>query len=326
MGMLHGALLRRLPQAEVVAITDTSSFTLRVCRSLMPSITCYSSYEEMLAKASLDAVVISTPSSTHVPIALLALEHGLDLFIEKPLSNTLASAKELCAKARQGRAIAMVGYCLRYLPTFERAREALIAGSIGKITRIEAQMYISDVSSPQSGWRYDPLKSGGGVVIDFSVHMLDLLQWFFGRPRAVRATTNKIYSKLVEDEASITLQYQDGKEALLRTSWSSAEHRKSYAHMRIIGELGEIVVTDQTLEIQNNDGKGTRQSYAQMYAGYYFDIGGPNYSLQMQKFAEAIASRAQPGADLESALVVQFMVNGIYESAARGLPVDLTYD
>ena len=218
----------------------------------------------------------------------------------------------------------MVGYCLRYMPTFEKAREAVHAGMIGKVTHIEAEMYISDVLSPQSGWRYDPLRSGGGVVIDLTVHVFDLLYWFFGRPSKVAATTTKIYSKLVEDEASITLYYGD-KEASIRTSWSSVEHRKSYSRMRIIGETGEIVVTDQTLEITDRNGRKTKESYAQMYQGYYFDIGGPNYSVQMLKFAEAIANRKNPEADLESALVVQYLVSSVYESAQRGAPVELTY-
>ena len=95
--------------------------------------------------------------------------------------------------------------------------------------------------------------------------------------------------------------------------------------MRIIGETGEIVVTDQTLEITDRNGRKTKESYAQMYQGYYFDIGGPNYSVQMLKFAEAIANRKNPEADLESALVVQYLVSSVYESAQRGAPVELTY-
>ena len=326
MGMLHGALFNRLPGVELVAVADTSPFVLKIFHSLAPAVTCFASYEAMIAEMRLDALVIATPSSSHVPIALFALEHNLDLFIEKPLSNDLESAQALYAKAKTKPIVSMVGYCLRYMPTFERAREALRSNTIGALKRIEAEMYISDVLSPQSGWRYDPLKSGGGVVIDFTVHMLDLLYWFFGRPSNVEATTSKLYSKLVEDEAVITFRYADKKEALVKTSWSSAEHRKSYSKMRIIGELGEIIVTDQTLHMIDRDGRTTKESSAGMYHGYYFDIGGPNYSVQALKFAEAIERRANPEADIESALVVQYLVSGVYESALTGKPIDLHYD
>ncbi len=326
MGILHGALLRQLPQVELVAMADTSSFVLKVFRSLLPSITYFTSYQKMISEMDLDAIVIATPSSNHVPIALMALEHNLDLFIEKPLSNDLESAHMLYAKAKQKPIISMVGYCLRYMPTFEKAREMLRNNVVGKVRRIESEMYISDVLSPQKGWRYDPLKSGGGVVMDFTVHMLDLLYWFFGRPTIVEATTNKIYSKLVEDEATITFSYADQKEALVKTSWSSVEHRKSYSKMRIIGDLGEIIVTDQTLEIIDKDGKRHKESYASMYQGYYFDIGGPNYSVQISKFVEAIHSRKNPEADLESGLIVQYLVDRIYQSALVGTPIPLNYD
>lgn len=326
MGILHGALFNRIPHMELLAVADTSPLVVKAFRSLLPSVACFTSYEKMISEIPLDALIIATPSSTHVPIALFALEHNLDLFIEKPLSNNLDSAKALCEKARNKHIVSMVGYCLRYMPTFEKAREAVHCRRVGSVKRIEAEMYISDVLSPQTGWRYDPSKSGGGVVIDFTVHILDLLCWFFGRPYKLEATTSKLYSKLVEDEALITLFYRDGKEALVKTSWSNSEYRKSYSKIRIIGESGEIIVTDQTLEITDKDGGKTKESSASMYQGYYFDIGGPNYSVQALKFTDALSGRKNPEADFESALAVQYLVSGIYQSAQSGKPFDLSYE
>ncbi|MBX4216255.1 Gfo/Idh/MocA family oxidoreductase, partial [Candidatus Parcubacteria bacterium] len=249
MGILHGALLRELPGIELTAVAESSPLVVRAFRSLLPSIAYFSSYEKMIAEADLDALVIATPSASHVPIALLGLDRGLDLFIEKPLSNDLASAKALQARAAKEGIVSMVGYCLRYVPTFEKAREAVRSGRIGEVREITGEMYIADVLSPQKGWRYNPAVSGGGVIIDFTVHMLDLLHWFFGRPATVRAVTKKVHSKLVEDEAVIDLTYADGKAAKVTSSWSSAEHRKSYSKMTIRGAGGTIVVTGQTLDI-----------------------------------------------------------------------------
>jgi scyllo-inositol 2-dehydrogenase (NADP+) len=325
MGVLHGALLKKLPGIEIVAMADTSPFVIHAFKSFLPSIAYFSSYKEMFEKAKLDAVVIATPSSTHVPMALAALEYNLDLFIEKPLSNTFTSAQTLYKKLQGTSNVSLVGYCLRYMPPFQKAKQRIDAQVIGKVVKIESEMFISDVSAPQSGWRYDPTKSGGGVVIDFTVHMIDLLYWFFGRPEAVSATTKKLYSLQVEDEAEITFSYPAGVEAVIKSSWSSPEHRKSYAKIRIIGERGEIIVTDQTLE-QIVDGVHTKESYAQMYDGYFFDIGGPNYSLQMQTFAKALVSRTNPEADVTAGLTVQYLVSAIYDSAKEGRHITLAYD
>jgi predicted dehydrogenase len=323
MGILHGALFNRLPNVEVVAMADTSPFVVKIFRSVLPSVAFYSSYEKMLEEKRVDAVIISTPSFSHVPIALRAIAHDVDVFIEKPLSHTLVSAKDLHAAAKQRQIISMVGYCLRYIPTFAKAREMVQNGAIGKVVRVEADMFISDVLAPQHGWRYDPQKSGGGVVMDFGVHMIDLLYWFFGRPETVSATTKKLFSERVEDEATISFSFANALEAHMQTSWSSAEHRKSYSKMKIIGDAGEIIVTDQTLRITDAHGHVTDDSYAHMYRGYYFDIGGPHYSVQAQRFAEAIESRVNPEADLEAALVVQYLVDSIYRSAATRASVPL---
>jgi predicted dehydrogenase len=157
-----------------------------------------------------DAVVISNPTSEHVPVALAAACAGAHLLIEKPLSNTLECVAELeRALAEHGRT-ALVGYTMRFHPALRQMRNWLDEGRIGKVlsARFEAASYVPEWR-PWEDYRnlYAVRRAlGGGVVLTES-HELDLAYWFFGLPRKVFAVGGALSGNSgdVEDTASILL-------------------------------------------------------------------------------------------------------------------------
>lgn len=322
MGMLHGGLLGGRDDVELTAITDTSAMVLRAFKSLRPEIKYYRDYEKMIDENDLDAIVIATPSFNHVTIAKYALDKNIHLFIEKPLSNNLKSAQELWEIIKDKPVKSMVGFCLRYMPTIAKAKQMLDRGELGQVKKVKAFMHICDVLSPQKGWRYDPAIAGGGVVMDFTVHMIDLISWYFGQPKTIEAKTHQLYSTAVEDEAEIELEYDNGLKINIESSWSKPEHRKSFAKIVIQGEKGILEVTDQTL-LWQKDGEEKPQKiyYPELYEGYYLDIGGPNYSTQMEKFIEAVKNNQMIEMDINQALITQKMVDDIYRSATTNQKV-----
>jgi predicted dehydrogenase len=319
MGMLHGALLKPIEDVELTAIADTSRIILQAFKTFLPQTRFYTSYKKMFAECGLNAVVIATPSFSHAPIALDAIGENLDVFIEKPLSNAYESARALREKARERNVVSMVGFCLREAPSFQKGRALLSEGVVGKIERVNAEMYIADVLAPQKGWRYKKRISGGGVLIDFGIHVVDLLAWYFGRAASVSATARRIHSAEVEDEVEGDIEFKSGVTARVATSWSNPDFRKSYSRIEISGEEGVLIVTDQTVQITNRrTGVEERVTFPDLYTGYHIDIGGPLYSTQMVKFVDALRTRKNPESDVESACHVQSIVDAMYRSASQG--------
>lgn len=318
MGMLHGALINKIEGFEVSAITETSKITLNAVKSLIPQIKYFSSYQEMLGNVDLDAIIITTPSFSHVPIALSAIEKNIHLFIEKPLSNSLENALIL-ENALKGKQIAAIaGFHMRYIPTFMKGKQLLAEGIIGEVKHVDSESYVSDIFSPQKGWRYNPEMSGGGVVIDFAVHLLDLMHWYFGKVVSVDGRIKKIYSKMVEDEASAELFFENGISASITSSWSVPGYRLPYLSMNIVGEKGKMKINDHNITVfDNNDLVVKKLNMADLYTGYYFDIGGPHYSLQIQAFAKAVSLNKEAG-NISEAVYAQRLVDAIYRSANRG--------
>jgi predicted dehydrogenase len=311
--MLHGALLSAMTDVKVVAVTDTSWLICRAFRSVLPGVENFSSSEDMIATCSLDAVVITTPSFNHVPTAMAAIERGISFFVEKPLSNTLADASRLAISIQERPLVAMVGFHMRHIPSLVKGRE--LVHLVGNIHQVETELYVSDVFSPQTGWRYNPAISGGGVVIDFAVHLLDILFWYFGEVSCITATTRRVHSKLVEDEVEAQIGFKADFTASLRSSWSIPGHRLPFLKMKITGDLGDLVVTDHNVRLTSSEGRPLCTYNApELYTGYFYDIAGPCYSLQMEAFAAAVRTR-KPSGNIEVALYDQRLVDAIYRSA-----------
>jgi len=324
MGMLHGALCRPLDSVELTAIADTSKVILQAFKRFLPNTRFYSSHKKMLEECDLNALIITTPTFSHVPVALDAIAMKSDVFIEKPLANTLESAQTLLKAANEKKIISMVGFCLRETPSFQKVKEILSNGVIGDVENIKAEMYIADVLSPKKGWRYKKELSGGGALMDFGIHMLDLLYWYFGQVKNVSAIAKRIYSEEVEDEVQGDIEFENGIKAKIVTSWSNPGFRKSYCRIEITGGKAILVVTDQAVQVKNlQTGREERLTFPDLYKGYHIDIGGSFYSTQMVKFIDAVKNRKNPQSDIESACNVQNIVEKIYLSAEQGKKIEL---
>ena len=315
MGMLHAALLNQIDGVEVKSIAEMNFFVRFGAKTLIPNIHYYKDYKKMILNEHLDAVIVCTPTFLHVDIAKFALNENVHVFIEKPLSNNIDSALELLPLLSEKKQTCMVGYNLRFAPTFQTAKRIIESGQLGDIAAVNACAYIADVFAAEKGWRYNPTLSGGGVVADFTVHLLDLLCWYLGDVERLTASTKKLYSLDVEDEACISLFFKSGCEAKIETSWSKEDCRKSFFLIELAGQHGYLNITDQTIELNLKGKEPEEIYYPDVYEGYYIDIAGGNYSNQMLHFVEMCRKGDKSRDTFSDAIHIQAIVDAIYKSA-----------
>jgi predicted dehydrogenase len=160
--------------------------------------------------------VISNPSSSHIEVAIAAARNGCDLFIEKPLSDSLEHCEELAEVVRQKNLVAMIGCQFRFHPLLVRLREGISAGVLGSIAGARAEWgeYLPDWHPWEDHRRSYSARSdmGGGVVLTL-IHPLDYLYWLFGQADRVHASTRAIPSLQTpagEDWAEITIDFRSG--------------------------------------------------------------------------------------------------------------------
>jgi len=189
-----------------------------------------------------DAVIISTPPSSHIPIALTSIEHDTHLFIEKPLSNTLDGIKELLEKGKKSDKVIFVGYNFRFHPGIRLVKDKVDSGEIGKILSATAEFgqYLPDWR-PWQDYRksYTAGKNlGGGIILDGS-HEIDYIRWFLGEVKEVTCFAAKISSLDVETEdvAKILLKFKSGAIAGIHLDFVQRGYTRT---CKLIGEEGTI--------------------------------------------------------------------------------------
>jgi len=300
MGMLHAATLNALPEIDETIICETSPWVTAGIRRFNPALRVIRDYREILSDPSVSLAVITTPTHLHGPIFLDLIRAGKHVFVEKPFAVDYMQARE-CAEAHRehtgGRSRVIVGYCIRFMPTFELTKQYLDSGALGPIRSFEGLMRSPDVLTPSKNWRFKKAGAGGGVLSELGSHLIDMIRNFFGVPEKLKAETRKLVSEHVEDWARAELFYPDFS-GTAEACWSSPEVRKSTIEITIKGGNGSLYVTDD--EIRTD----LRSPAAGLPAGAHhqyntalerpapYDIGGAFYTRQMLEWLSAIKTGA----------------------------------
>ncbi|MBM3813165.1 MAG: Gfo/Idh/MocA family oxidoreductase [Acidimicrobiia bacterium] len=207
----YWAHLRELPavrNAVLVAAADPNAEARRRVESLI-RIPVYASAEELLGRSDIDAVVISTPTPTHAPLAAAACDARKHFYVEKPLASSREEGRQIMEAARRAGVTGAVGFNRRFHPVYQQARSMLAGGAIGRVRAVVAA--ICEPVSPALSveWRRSR-SSGGGALLEFGSHLFDLLYWFLGsQPVEVSASLSS--SELIqEDTACVRLTMSDG--------------------------------------------------------------------------------------------------------------------
>jgi predicted dehydrogenase len=329
MGLLHAGIMNGLDDVALCAISDSSKFLLGFARTMI-DVPVYSDYKRLLDKENPDIVVLTTPVFLHIPMAMECAKRGIPFFLEKPLCLNAEEAVELVESIDQQNLPTMVGYMMRYVETFSKAKEIIDSKAFGEIINFSATIYVSQLFKTGKGWRYNIKESGGGVVMGQATHVIDLLRWYFGDVERISAHTKCFYSKQVEDFAHVFFDFQSGVNGWMDSSWSIRHHRLLETEIKINARNGNLSVNDDSISfyldspVNGYEAGWTYIKRPDLFKGVQIDLGGTHFSLQDIAFVEAVRKNQKVDSDLKNAYKVQRLVDAIYRSANNnGTPVEL---
>jgi predicted dehydrogenase len=303
MGLSHHALFHAHPAAKVV-VCDESKYVLGVLAK-NTGVATFGDYDEMLRDAALDAVVVATPSAAHAPMVRAAIERGLHVFCEKPLTLSPADSDELTATADSRGLVTQVGYHNRHVGAFREVRRLLDLGAIGEVTHILGEAYGPVVLKPKGGTWRSRKGEGGGALYDYAAHVINLLNWYVGEPVAAGGTAlPKIYSRDTDDAVFSTLYFADGKTGQLSVDWSDESYRKMTTRLTLWGTKGRIFVDRQECQVYLRDDAPIPAGYEEGWNVRYtteltkpvwYYLRGEEYSSQVESFLGQIVAGAGDG-------------------------------
>ena len=329
MGLSHLSIANALDDFEVVAVCDNSKLVTDVLGKVT-GLKGFNDYDEVLKLKDLDAVLIATPTIAHEPMIRKALDRGLHVFAEKPLTLDATASQELADLAAEKGLIAQVGYHNRYVGTFAEAARLLAGGALGKVSHALAESYgpvVLKRSKPT--WR-GKAGQGGGCLHDYAAHPINLLNWVFGAPEGcLGASLTKHFSAEVNDQTHALLQFPAGVIGQVAVDWSDPSVRKMTTKLSIWGERGKLYVDRTELQLFLSAKTGIPKGYREGWTVRHitdltppvsFYLRGEEYSAQLEAFGRAVLIKEPQRNDFGSAAATDLTIRMIEDRAAATPP------
>ncbi len=237
--LVHLPNLVKVPNADLTAVAEINKNRLLTISEKFNVKEKYSSYKEMLEKSEIDAVIIATPTSTHTDIAIDCLNAGKDVLVEKPLARTYAEAKKIVDASKKNKKKLMVGMNLRYRPDTMLLRSFITTKEIGEPFYIKCG-WIRKQSSGEK-WFTRKEQSGGGVIFDLGIHLLDLSLWLLDYPEITSVSTQNFFhnTKNVEDTSISCIKCDNSAVINMEVSWSLPVE-KDHFFLDVFGTKGSF--------------------------------------------------------------------------------------
>lgn len=240
-GHAHSYLdsLRAISQVEVTGIADDNHRRVEkvIAKYELPY---YEHYQDLLA-TDLDAVVICSENVHHAEITIAAAKAGKHVLCEKPLGVSLSEMEAMIAACKENGVQLMTAFPCRYLASVVKAKEAIEQGEIGEIVAIKG----TNRGSLPSGWFLQSELSGGGALLDHTVHVMDLMNWMTqSEVKEVYAYAATLFNEelAIDDAGMIHVKFANGVVGVLDTSWSRNAAFPTWGDvtMTIVGTKGTL--------------------------------------------------------------------------------------
>jgi predicted dehydrogenase len=254
MGSNHARniLAGKVPRMRLTAVCDINPAAL----VYDPEIHAFSDSRALIRSGEVDAVLIATPHYSHTTIGIDALNHGLHVLVEKPISVHKADCERLiAAHEKNPRLVFAAMFNQRTDPSFCKIRSLIQQGELGEIRRVHwtvTNWFRTEAYFASSSWRATWAGEGGGVLLNQSPHNLDLLQWMFGMPRKVHAFCGfgKYHDIEVEDDVTAYLEFQNGATGTFITSTGESPGAN---RLEICAERGRLVYENNAISFTRNE-------------------------------------------------------------------------
>ncbi|WP_010677010.1 Gfo/Idh/MocA family protein [Bacillus timonensis] len=303
--------LKDLEGVEIVGIADTDQTRGQNAAERYQT-KYFREYEELLQQ-DLDAVIITSENSKHREHVVAAAKAGKHILCEKPIATNVEDAKEMIEVCRQNDVILQTAFPVRFNTAITRAKQIVENGELGQIFAIKG----TNRGTNPGGWFIDKEQSGGGAVIDHTVHVVDIMRWFMeSEVREVYAEIdNTITSGPIDDCGILSIEFENDVFTTLDCSWSRNETYPTWGDVTL-----EIVGSEGTLKVDAFAQKTDLYSQDEVSWNYW----GDNMDFELVKdFLNSVSTGKAPSITGFDGLKALEVALAAYESSEKRQPVKL---
>ena len=258
-----GPAFNEVEGSQVVAVMSRSENKARSYAERHHIRKWYTDAQELIDDPDVNAIYIATPPSSHATFAIMAMRAGKPVYIEKPLAASYNDCIRINRISEQTGVPCFVAYYRRYLPYFQKVKEIIENGTIGKVINIQIRFSVPPrdldyKNEKELPWRLQPDIAGGGYFYDLAPHQIDLLQNIFGViTRAHGYPANRAHLYKAEDTVSACFFFENGVTG--SGSWCFVGHESAKEdRIEVIGDKGSLsfsVFTYEPIVLITSEGK-----------------------------------------------------------------------
>lgn len=258
-----GPAFNEVEGSQVVAVMSRSENKARSYAERHHIRKWYTDAQELIDDPDVNAIYIATPPSSHATFAIMAMRAGKPVYIEKPLAASYNDCIRINRISEQTGVPCFVAYYRRYLPYFQKVKEIIENGTIGKVINVQLRFSVPPrdldyKNEKELPWRLQPDIAGGGYFYDLAPHQIDLLQNIFGViTRAHGYPANRAHLYKAEDTVSACFFFENGVTG--SGSWCFVGHESAKEdRIEVIGDKGSLsfsVFTYEPIVLITSEGK-----------------------------------------------------------------------
>ncbi|QPZ38030.1 Gfo/Idh/MocA family protein [Paramicrobacterium chengjingii] len=306
----HIAAALELPNASISAVCDIDAVVAQRAAAAAGGASSFTDYRDMIDSGTVDAVIVNTPHSFHLPMVTDAARAGLHVLVEKPMATTLDDCDAMIAACDTAGVALTVGHIQHFMPDKVAAKEHIDSGELGDVVMVRDFRSTDYRPGTRSGWFFSPTVAGGGALINIGGHCIDRSLWFGGgRAERVLASTVNRFSSEVETDGTIALRLANGIGASINVISDPPLKADS---LFIVCERGVVVADPRSGTLVQVDGRSRV-----LHERHPDDIQHA-FTAQLADFLDVI-NGGRPTVPLSHARHVVEVVLESYRSAAEGV-------
>ncbi len=329
-GRVHAASIAKAANCRVVSACDIEPSAVARVSEIVGDVVTTSEYRDVLADRGVAAVTVGLPNNLHASVTIEALRAGKHVFCEKPIATTYDDAVEMARVSEETGKRLVIGVVNRFADSVNQIKTIVSRGDLGEVYQINIKFKAYRSIPGLGSWFTDKSRSGGGVMIDWGVHYLDLVFYILDTP-TVRSVSGKGFSRLARDlrsyrfldmwagppDFSGVCDVEEYASGVIRTDGPFINFEGAWAHnineraayVDFIGDKGGI-------RLQYGGGftvYGQTEDF--LYEMKPVKKDSDFYVNEFREFADSIAGGKPNRADIERVLPVQKVLSMFYESS-----------
>lgn len=332
MGSWHCEMIQKIDKLELAGIYDISPEKQQAARK--QQIFVYDSLEELLKDTSVSIVTVAIPNHLHKPICIQAMEAGKNVVCEKPVALNHQELQDMIDSAKENHVLFTVHQNRRWDPDYRIMKQIYDENTLGKIFRIESRVHGS--RGIPGDWRNQP-EYGGGMVLDWGVHLLDqIMQMIHKKVVSIYAELSYVTNEKCDDGFTVTIKFEDDLSVMVEVGTNNFINLPRWY---MLGENGSAIIHDWDLSgkvVMVSDwekidavpivaGAGLTKTMAPRTSETIHDYPLPSVSCNLKEFylniCQAIHGETDQLIKHEELMRVMVLMEALFESAKENIVI-----